>query len=207
VLLADPAPTPEAYRAGLERSRLTAERLSAIINELLVDARGRARTIDRRPTDLTTVVRSAVDVVEPLATKRRISIDLDAPEALPCAVDESNVLRAVTNLIDNAVRYAPADTVVAVELTSDAHEVCVAVTDHGPGVPPADQEAVFERFWRTGEQAAGTGLGLSISQHIARAHGGAITLTSPGPAGDGSRFELRLPIPDRSVRPPSERDE
>jgi signal transduction histidine kinase len=69
----------------------------------------------------------------------------------------------------------------------------ISVTDHGAGIPEPEQDKVFDRFWRGGT-APGTGLGLLIARQIAEAHGGDLTLTSPGPAGDGCRFRLRLPV-------------
>jgi signal transduction histidine kinase len=66
------------------------------------------------------------------------------------------------------------------------------VTDHGPGIPAEQQDQVFERFWRARPDAQGTGLGLPIARQIAQAHGGDLTVLSPGPDGDGSAFTLTL---------------
>jgi signal transduction histidine kinase len=79
---------------------------------------------------------------------------------------------------------------VDVEVAEDA--VAVAVTDHGPGMPVHEQQHIFERFWRARNDGSGAGLGLAIAKQIALAHGGDLTLRSPGPAGDGCVFELRL---------------
>ncbi|NDL60389.1 hypothetical protein F7O44_25255 [Phytoactinopolyspora sp. XMNu-373] len=67
------------------------------------------------------------------------------------------------------------------------------VTDHGPGIPEDERERVFQRFWRGADDGEGAGLGLPIAHQIGVAHGGGITVVSPGPTGDGSVFRLTLP--------------
>lgn len=184
VLLAHPKPTIEAYRRGLERSRAAAVRLQAVLGELLVDARGRARTLDRRPADLMVIVRAVVDeACVPGAT-----LSLDGPEAAVCPVDGPTVRRAIHNLVDNAIRYSPSGTPVDVTVEVTAHDVTVVVTDRGPGIAASEHDRVFQRFWRGRSDVAGTGLGLAIARQVAQAHGGALTLRSPGPSGEGSAF-------------------
>ncbi|BCJ68415.1 HAMP domain-containing sensor histidine kinase [Polymorphospora rubra] len=192
VLLAHPEPSVDDYRRGLERSRAAAERLAAVLDELLVDARGRARTIDRQPADLSAIVRAVVDDVDVLAATRGNSLSAAGAPAAVCPVDEPTVRRAIHNLVDNAVRYSPAGTAVDVTVEVLASEVAVVVTDHGPGIAAADQDRVFDRFWRGRPDLPGTGLGLAIARQIALAHGGNLTLTSPGPAGDGCVFRFTV---------------
>ncbi|SDU72660.1 sensor histidine kinase [Jiangella alkaliphila] len=198
VLLAHPAPTLEVYRDGLERSGRAATRLRAVIDELLVDARGRARTIDRQPADVAALVRAVVDDARVVAAPGGVTVTVTAPPRVVAAVDEATVRRAAANLLDNAVRHAPPGSVVDVML--ERHEsdrrgdvLAIVVTDHGPGIPSAELAHVFEPFWHgDGRDGPGTGLGLPIARQIALAHGGDITLTSPGPAGDGCVAELTL---------------
>jgi signal transduction histidine kinase len=192
VLLAHPDLTLAGYRQGLERSRAAATRMRATIDELLVDARGRARTIDRRPTDLMTIVHGVREDAAPAAVARRIRLSVAGPSCAPCAVDATSIRRAVSNLVDNAIRHAPADSVVEIEVDVTGNEAGVTVTDHGDGIPVADLERVFERFWRGRPDQAGTGLGLPIARHIALAHGGDLTVTSPAAAGDGCAFRLTM---------------
>ena len=113
------------------------------------------------------------------------------PAELPASVDEPTVRRAVTNLVDNARRYG-GGTAVEVDIEALDDGVAITVTDHGPGVPAEQQERIFERFWRGRPDAGGTGLGLPIARQVALAHGGDLTVTSPGPAGDGAAFRLTL---------------
>jgi signal transduction histidine kinase len=183
-------------RQGLERSQGAVARLQATIDQLLAEARGRARTLTRGPADLVAVVRDAVEEAGPLAAAAGVELAVTGPDEAVCALDEPTVRRAVLNLLDNAVRHAPAGSTVevAVEVAAGASsaEARVVVADHGPGVPPDQQERIFERFWRGGTGAPGTGLGLPIASQVARAHGGALTVRSPGPAGDGAVFTLTL---------------
>lgn len=195
VLLAHPEPTIEVYRRGLERSLSAAGRLQATIDELLVDARGRARTIDRQPADLMAIVQAVATDAAVLAAARQITVAVAGPPAVVCPVDEPTVRRAVANLVDNAIRYGPAQSAVGIEVTATTAEAQIAVTDHGPGIPPNAQERIFDRFWRGRRDVPGTGLGLPIASQVAIAHGGTLTVTSPGPAGDGSVFRLTLPLP------------
>ncbi|WP_433796664.1 sensor histidine kinase [Actinoplanes sp. CA-252034] len=192
VLLAHPDPTIEVYRGGLRNTAAAAARMQATIDELLVDARGRARTIARHPADLMVVVRAVADEVAVLSAAKAITLSVTGPEVAECAFDEPTVRRAVTNLVDNAVRYAPAGTPVEIDVDVTPFEVAVVVTDHGAGIPPAEQESVFQRFRRSRTDVAGTGLGLPIAGQVALAHGGTLTLASPGPAGDGCAFRLTL---------------
>lgn len=191
VLLAHPNPTIEIYREGLARSGRAANLIRTTIDELLVDARGRARTIDRRPADVSAIVRAVVEEAGTVAAARGISLSVSAGPAL-CPVDEPTVRRAVANLVDNAVRHAPDGTAVTVTVDSGESEVAVVVTDRGPGVRAAEREHIFERFWRASHDQPGTGLGLPIARQIALAHGGSLTVTSPGPDGVGSAFRLTL---------------
>jgi signal transduction histidine kinase len=192
VLLADPDPTIDAYRRGLERSKAAAARLHATIDDLLVDARGRARTLDRRPADLAAIVRDVADEARVLAAARQIELAVTGPPTAVCSVDAPTVRRAIANLADNAVRYAPPGSTVEIDVEVGESTAAVAVTDHGPGIPGGEQGHVFERFWRGRPDAHGTGLGLPIAKQIALAHGGDLTVRSPGAAGDGSTFTLTL---------------
>ncbi|MBB5938735.1 HAMP domain-containing sensor histidine kinase [Streptomyces zagrosensis] len=192
VLLAHPEPTVEVYRQGLERSRSAAVRLQAVMNELLVDARGRARTIDRRATDLAAVAHAVVEEVAVPAAAKGIQLLATGAPAAVCLVDEPTVHRAIRNLVDNAVRYAPRDTAVEVAVQVSDAQAAVVVSDEGPGIPADDQARVFQRFWRGQAEPHGTGLGLAIAHQVAVAHGGALTLTSPGPSGSGCTFRFTV---------------
>ncbi|SDE53821.1 HAMP domain-containing sensor histidine kinase [Glycomyces harbinensis] len=197
VLLAHPEPSLELYREGLERSRNAAERLRGTVGELLVDARGRARVIDRRATDVVALARAVAREIGAVAAARSVVVRLGGSSTALAPVDGPSVQRAIANLVGNAVKHAPEGTAVTVEVSRRGEAVDVVVADEGPGIPEAERERVFERFWR-GESAPGTGLGLPIARQIAQAHGGEVELLD---ADRGCRFRLSLPAgpaPDRA---------
>ncbi len=191
VLLSHPEPTAALYRQGVARSGQVAQRMADTIQALLVDARGRARTIDRRPTDLVALARRVADGVAPLAQTRRVVVRLRAPTTIRARVDRPSVERAVTNLLTNAVRHGPTGSLVDLEVASAPEAVAIVVTDRGPGIGPEEQAMIFQRYWQAGE-GDGAGLGLPIVRHVAQAHGGAVTVESPVSDGRGTRFRLTL---------------
>ncbi len=203
VLLADPDPTLEGYRRGLERSADVADRMGRVIETLLVDARGRTRVVDRNPVDLARLVRTAVDTHGPLAVEAGITVEVMAEGSVRAKVDPTTVERAVSNLVANGIRHGPAGSTVAVEVGSiGADRVEISVTDQGPGIAPEDQAAIFERYWRgppsaggidqPDETADGSGLGLAIVRQVAVAHGGSVSVESPVADGRGTRLRLIL---------------
>ena len=113
-------------------------------------------------------------------------------------VDGRAIQQALVNLIDNAIKHSPKDSVVAVALeTRDSHNSAInlSVADHGPGIPASEHEKIFERFYRLGSElrreTPGVGIGLSIVKHVVEAHGGRVRVQSE--AGKGSCFTIELP--------------
>jgi two-component system sensor histidine kinase MprB len=132
-------------------------------------------------------VRRAVARVGPRSDRHTVSSQLE-PWTI-CEADPAALERAVVNLLDNALKFSPADTHVRVAL----RQGILTVDDQGPGVPPADRPHVFERFWRSAQARSvrGSGLGLAIVAEVAVAHGG---LVSMGEApGGGTRVTLTVP--------------
>jgi two-component system sensor histidine kinase SenX3 len=110
--------------------------------------------------------------------------------------DHTQLLSAVSNLVENAVKYSEAGDAVAVRLFREPGRIVIAVEDEGIGIPQADIDRIFERFYRVdkarGRGTGGTGLGLSIVRHIMANHGGEVNVTSQ--EGEGSSFRLVLPV-------------
>jgi signal transduction histidine kinase len=107
--------------------------------------------------------------------------------------DRDMLRQVVVNLLDNAVKYGPAGQTVTVEVLTRPRAALIAVTDQGPGVPPAERALVFQRFWR-GPRVngiTGTGIGLALVQELVALHGGSVVVAA-GPDG-GARFEVCLP--------------
>ncbi|HEX7008762.1 MAG TPA: ATP-binding protein, partial [Phycisphaeraceae bacterium] len=151
------------------------------------------------PVDMEHVVRKAADLLRPAAERKQQNIAIEISSQLPPVKGNADYLeRAVTNLLDNAVKYTPEGGRIAVSVSVRGARLIVEVTDNGIGIPAADLSRIFERFYRVdrsrSREMGGTGLGLSIVKHIAQAHGGGIEVTST--PGEGSTFRLHLPLPD-----------
>ena len=142
------------------------------------------------------VVLEAVDRIRPAAGQAGISVDAAAvPEELVVVGDRRQLISALSNLLDNAVKYSDAGGSIELGASAFGHEVVLTVADHGIGIPSRDMERIFERFYRVDQARSrltgGTGLGLAIVRHVAANHHGSVEVESR--LGEGSRFTLRLP--------------
>lgn len=151
-------------------------RASHLAQQLLVLASlDDAQRAAPRTIDVAQVVRQLLAQAAPAALSRGMDLSLDAPDRLQATVDEAALESIVHNLVDNAVRYANAGGNVAVSLQADADRLLLRVQDDGPGIAPADQPHLFDRFWRgAGHELPGSGLGLAIVQQAARRLGGIV---------------------------------
>ena len=144
-----------------------------------------------RTIDLAALAAEAVVLVEPSAEPRGIRFAIEGDESLPANGEERAVIQILVNLIGNAVRHSPPGGTVTLRFDRTADLASLTVSDEGPGIAPADQQRIFERFERASPDESGTGLGLAISRRLARSMGGDIHLES---APDlGARFMLILP--------------
>lgn len=141
--------------------------------------------------DLPELASEAVALIETAAKEREIVIAVQPVETLVARGESRSVIQILVNLIGNAVRYSPERTAVSISFETRGGSAMVHVSDQGPGIDPADQDRVFERFQQAREGSGGSGLGLSIAQRLARSMGGDIQLQSA--PGEGSRFTLVLP--------------
>lgn len=151
-----------------------------------------ARIEDETTVDLASVARDAIDLYEPIAAERNIELTL-APLDLQVRGDADQLFQMVVNLLDNAIKYAPAESTVAVAVTITGGYACIAIADRGPGIPAGERDRVFDRFHR-GERHRGTpgsGLGLSLVRAIALRHHGRIALEDNHP---GLRATVSLPL-------------
>jgi two-component system OmpR family sensor kinase len=193
---------PEDLATSMRNIRTEADRMSELVNDLLLLARlDRERPLEREDVDVAEVVGSAVDAARVTAPDRTFTV---APSAsLVVEGDASRLRQVVDNLLTNAVRHTPAGTPVEVVLDADPGFVTVEVRDHGPGVPAEEQAHIFEPFHRADPSRArktgGVGLGLAIVAAITRAHGGDVGVRSNGA---GATFWVRLPRPAGRATPP-----
>jgi len=175
-----------------------AVRLTALINNILDFARieDGQRRYSFAPGSVADVVHEVVDAYAFQMRNRGFEVQFAAAEGLPLLpIDRDAISQAVLNLIDNAVKYSPAEKHVEVSVVAEGPGVAVRVRDQGMGVPAAEQTKIFEAFYRVEKglqhDVKGSGLGLAVVKHVAEAHGGWISLESE--LGAGSTFVLHLP--------------
>jgi two-component system sensor histidine kinase KdpD len=187
-------PLPSAHTEAAVVVREQALRLSAMVDDLLDMARLQVGTLELRREwqPLEEVIGSSMKAMEHRLTGRAVTIDL--PPELPLVeIDAVLIERVLCNLLDNAAKYAP-DSPLEIRARHHVDRVEVEVADHGSGVPPGEEEAIFrmfERGRRTGE-SGGAGMGLAICRAIVGAHGG--TITASNRDGGGAQFAFTLPL-------------
>lgn len=180
-----------------ERMQDEAFRVARIIDDLLDLSRLEAEeTARQEPVRVHEVVVQAVDQVLPSAGLRSVKLAVtDVPRSWTVRGDRRQLVSAMANLLENAVKYSDDGSTVEVDPRTDGRDIELVVRDHGIGIPSRDLGRIFERFYRVdrgrGRDTGGTGLGLSIVRHIASNHGGEVTVQSV--EGEGSTFTLRLP--------------
>jgi two-component system sensor histidine kinase SenX3 len=143
------------------------------------------------------IVREAVARIRPAAEHAGITVSSDVPDGLQVTGDRRQLTSALSNLLDNAVKYSDEGGSVEVLAIGRPGEVVLTVADHGIGIPARDMERVFERFYRVDQarsrETGGTGLGLAIVRHVVANHHGSVEVDSR--LGEGSTFTLLLPAP------------
>jgi two-component system, OmpR family, sensor kinase len=186
----DPADVEKAMR----RIEDEATRMGVLVDDLLMLARlDEVADAPHGEVDLAAVVRDAVDDGRATAPTRTIRARLDEPA--PVIGDADQLRQVLGNLLRNAFVHTPEGTPIEVTLSRANGEVRLEIRDHGPGLPPGDPDALFERFWRTegGRERGrgGAGLGLAIVAAIVDAHGGHVRAENAG--GGGASFVVTLP--------------
>jgi signal transduction histidine kinase len=205
VALAAPDASPEALRRAARVARRATGRMARLVDDLLSLARLEApeeRRARREAIDLGALVAETGDEFAAHARVRGVTIEAARPDGVAVVGDPDGLKRALANLLENAVRVAPAGSRIRVGAGREDGWAWLAVADEGPGIEPEHRERVFERFYRVDKARArasgGTGLGLAIVREIAESHGGGVRLFSE--PGKGSAFVVWLPIA-RAARP------
>jgi len=180
------------------------QRLAGMIGELIELSRlqGAERLPDLVRVEVDTVVQEAISRYKVAADTADITVNTDDPTDFAVLGDQPLLVTAVANLISNAIAYSPDGSAVSISRRRYRDSVEIAVTDRGIGIAKADQERVFERFFRVDKARSrttgGTGLGLAIVKHVAANHNGTIRLWSR--PGTGSTFTLSIPVyPDETA--------
>jgi two-component system phosphate regulon sensor histidine kinase PhoR len=176
-----------------------ATRLARLTEDLLKLSRIEAGKLDLEfwPVSIYQLTQSCVETAQFKASRKELTLEVRIPEGLPNVLGDSNGLQEVLqNLLDNAVQYTPAGGRLEVSASNEGDRIKVTVSDTGIGIPQAEQERIFERFYRVdaarSREAGGTGLGLSIARHIVEAHDGLLWVESA--VGEGSHFHFSIPV-------------
>lgn len=179
------------------RVQREADRLGRLVDDLLDLSLIEAQEAPvREAVPVAAVLADAHDQVRPAADQAGVPVGVRAADHLVVACDRRQLVSAVTNLLDNAVKYSEPGQPVEVTAAEVDGFAVITVRDHGIGIPSRDIERIFERFYRVdrarSRTTGGTGLGLAIVRHVAQAHGGDVTVESR--EGEGSTFRLRIPL-------------
>jgi two-component system, OmpR family, phosphate regulon sensor histidine kinase PhoR len=190
---------PRSNRRFVTIIRDHALRLAKLTDDLLILSRIEAGKLELnfRPVRLDEFVNPCVEVTRPKAETHQLTLKVNCLPNFPLMRGDASRLRQVLqNLLDNAVQYTPAGGLIYLEAAVRDDAAVISVADTGIGIPQAEQEKVFERFYRVDEarsrEVGGTGLGLSIARHIVEAHGGGLWVESA--VGQGSRFHFSIPL-------------
>ena len=198
-LLAGALEDPKNNHRFLEIIRDHAARLARLTDDLLKLARIEAGKLEVafQPVAIAELLEACSATTLLKSSRKQISFTVKVPPGLPAILGDPGLLHDVLqNLLDNAIQYTPEEGQIEVSATAEAREAVITVSDTGIGIPIADQERIFERFYRVdaarSREAGGTGLGLSIAKHIVEAHGGRLWVESA--VGRGSKFSFSVPL-------------
>jgi len=191
---------PEDARHFLEIVAKQSDRLNAILGDLLtlshIEEGEEKKSIELEITGIRETLDAAMQLCSKKAAAKNIRIQLECENNIKASINPPLLEQAVVNLIDNAIKYSPADSEIFVRAVQH-EEVVIQVEDHGCGVAAEHLPRLFERFYRADKARSralgGTGLGLSIVNHVITAHGGRVTVEST--VDVGSTFSIYLPAP------------
>jgi len=196
----------DKYQEYYSIIRKESERLTALINNILDFSRIEAgrKEYDFRQTDMRELVRDTLESYRYQIEQSGFAFEEKIAEDVPAlSVDREAMARSLLNLVNNALKYSQDQKYIGVNLFRDNGSVKLEVVDHGIGIPQAEQQKIFDKFYRVGDplvhNTKGSGLGLSLVRHIVRAHGGEVLVDSV--PGRGSKFTINLPVALRTNGP------
>jgi two-component system phosphate regulon sensor histidine kinase PhoR len=197
-LLAGALQDAQNSRHFLEIIRDNSIRLGRLTDDLLKLAQIEAGKLqlELKPVAVSEVIALCLETARLKAEAKRLALAVECSSDLPPVLGDSRSLQEILqNLLDNAVQYTAPGGRIAITAAARGREIVLSVSDTGIGIPKAEQERIFERFYRIdparSRELGGTGLGLSIARHLAEAHGGRILVESE--VGRGSTFHVCLP--------------
>ena len=195
----------EEGRRSLEIIDQESRRLTHLVENLLHFSRSERQVTRLSPAraPLAPLVQEALEGFAPLAGARGVRLRSELAEGVVAPVDAEAFRQMLLNLLDNAIKYGPPGQVVTVGLAAADQRARIWVDDQGPGIPAADRERVWDRFWRLerdrGSAVAGTGIGLAVVRELVALHGGRAWAEdgqsgTPPAGGRGVRFVIELPL-------------
>jgi PAS domain S-box-containing protein len=197
LLAGDAGELTEQQRRFLEVTDRNAKRQLRLVGDMLFVSKAEAGefSIELGSVDLHRLVAGCVEAARPAAEKKGIELTYTGKRSPRCEADADRIAQLVDNLISNAIKFTPESEKVLVRLIPEEGHVLLEVENTGSFIPPADQERLFDRFFRastaTSDAVQGVGLGLTIAQAIINAHGGTIEVRSDEQTG--TVFTVRLP--------------
>jgi signal transduction histidine kinase len=210
ILMGKTGPVTELQEDFLKTVRTQTTSLQRMIDDLLEFSRMEAGRVKLQLSEVSVpvMIEGVAVKLAPLAEEGGLQLYLDLPDDLPeIDADRSRLEQVLTNLVENAIKFTPSGGQITVSGVNLGDRVRLTVADTGIGIPPDEQERVFDRFYQVdgSERRAyrGTGLGLSICKHIIERHNGRIWVESDGTPGHGSRFQVELPVVLRPAEAPT----
>jgi signal transduction histidine kinase len=199
LLMKEDSFSPEEKHKYIDLAARQGDRLSRLVTELfeltMLDSTG--TRLNFEPFSLPELVQDVTQKFQPQAERRNMTLELDMPASAPFVrADIGLIERVLENLIENAIKYTPEGGTVSLSLVPDADGIEARIADTGPGIPEADRDRIFERFYRVEKSRAdapeGAGLGLAITRRILQLHDSPIAVEST--PGHGAAFSFRLPL-------------
>jgi heavy metal sensor kinase len=189
---------PAEYKEAIGSMLEEVDRLTNLVDTLLRLSYGDAGTVrlSREAIDLGQLTRDVVSSLGILAEERNQRLTVDVADGVAVAADRLVLREAITNVVDNAIKYGPPASTVDIRVSATGHQALLSVADNGPGIAVEHRERIFDRFFRLDEarsrDGGGTGLGLAIAKWAVEVNGGQITVE--GGAHGGAVFRIVLPI-------------
>jgi signal transduction histidine kinase len=188
----DPAALQEALADILEESDRVVEMLNTLMD--ISEAETGTMALRLETMNLADLIRQTVELYEDMADERGVRIETRVADELPVPVDRNRMRQVLANILDNAVKYTPAGGRIEITASRDGDDAVITVADTGIGIPADELPLIWDRLYRGDKSrtARGLGLGLTLVKAIVEAHHGHVNVRST--PGEGTRFELRLPV-------------
>ena len=188
--------TPAEYKEAIGSMLEEVDRLTSLVDTLLRLSHGDAGTVrlSRESVDLGQLTLDVVSSLGILAEERNQRITVDAAEGVSVSADRLVLREAITNVVDNAIKYSPKASTIAIRARADGERAALEVIDDGPGIAAEHRERIFDRFFRLDEgrsrDSGGAGLGLAIAKWAVEVNGGQISVESGATGGSVFRIVL-----------------